>query len=374
MNLIKKVATAKKCKWKTCIYGLGVIGSNFGDECLSYFEIEPNYYCDRNIDVLNRFDVAEDRKITIEKLKDFENDILVFVFISENKFSDIYSAFEDNSCLHIITWDEIRKSEYIICRYLRLDSLPKEVVKKDQVVIEAHKADINKRIAVFTCITGNYDKLTKPLVVEKKCDYFLITDVPENVKIENDEYYTRIPVSKVVPKGLNSPKAKNRYCKSHGFEIFRDYAYSVYIDGSLQIIGSMEDLVNKTGKYGIAFHRFPHGEDVYEHAVSLAIRLRIKKEDACHEMQRLSKDGFPHNYGFPEGGIVICEHNNEIGKKILYEWNDYYNNALAKRDQLYLAYILWKNGITADEVCTLPGDLRDNGYFKMVNNHKGFQE
>ena len=307
-------------------------------------------------------------------MKDFETDILIFVFISENKFSDIYSAFEVNSCLHIITWDEIRKSEYVICRYLQLDNLPKEMAKKNRVVIDEHKIDIKKRIAVFTCITGGYDKLTKPLVIEKRCDYFLITDVPEDVKIENDEYYTRIPVSKVVPKILNTPKAKNRFCKSHGFEIFRDYDYSMYIDGNLQIIERMEELVNKTGKYGIALHRFPYGEDVYEHAMSLAIRLRIKKEDVCHEMKRLSQEGFPNNYGFPECGVIICEHSNEIGKKVLCEWNDYYNNALAKRDQLYLAYILWKNGITADEVCTLPGNLRENGYFRMMSMHTGYQE
>ncbi len=374
MDILEKITLAKRNNWKTCVYGLGRIGSTFAEECLKYLDLRADYYCDRNVEVLNKFDVADDRKITREELKNFQNDILVFVFVSENKYSDIYSVFEDNSFLHIITWNEIKKNEYIICRYLQLDSLPKEIAKKKPVEVDKRKIDINKRIAVFTCITGGYDKLTKPLVIEKKCDYFLITDVPENVKIENDEYYTRIPVSNVVPRILNTPKAKNRYCKSHGFKIFKDYDYSVYIDGNIQIIGRMEELVNKIGKYGIALHRHMDGEDVYEHAMFMAMFSRIKKEDACHEMQRLSKDGFPHNYGFPECGIVICEHNNEIGKKILCEWNDYYNNALAKRDQLYIAYVLWKNGISADEVCTLPGDLRENGYFRKMCGHTGFQE
>ena len=378
MDFLEKIAIAKRYKWKTCIYGLGLIGSNFGDECISYFDMKADYYCDRNVEVLNKFDVAADRKITIDKLKDFETDILIFVFVSENKYSDIYSVFEENSFLHIITWNDMQKSEYIICRYLQLDMLPKEMAKKKrrkkQIIIDEHKIEKDKRIAVFTCITGGYDKLTKPLVIEKKCDYFLITDVQEDVKIENDEYYTRIPVSNVVPKILKTPKAKNRYCKMHGFEIFKDYDYSVYIDGSLQIVGRMEELVNKVGKYGIAFHRFPYGEDVYAHAMNLVFASRIKKEDACYEMQRLSKDGFPQNYGFPACGVVICEHNIEIGKRVLCEWCDYYNNSLAKRDQLYIAYILWKNGIAADEVCTLPGYSKNNGYFIMVSMHTGFQE
>ncbi len=374
MDILEKITLAKRNNWKICVYGLGRIGSTVEEECLRFLDLRADYYCDRNVAVLDRFDVADDRKITREELKNFQNDILVFVFVSENKYSDIYSVFEDNSYLHIITWNEILKSEYLISRYLKLDRLPKEMEKKKRVEISEHKIDINKRVAVFTCITGGYDKLTKPLCIEKKCDYFLITDVPEDVKIENDEYYARIPVSKFVPDYVKTPKAMNRYCKSHAFEIFKDYDYSVYADGNLQIIGRMEELVNRIGKYGVAFHRFPYGEDVYGSAVSLALRRRIRREDTCYEMQKLAREGFPYNYGFAECGIVVCEHNNIIGNKILCEWNDYYNNALAKRDQLYIAYVLWKNGITVDEVCTLPGNLRDNGYFRMVSEHSGFHE
>lgn len=373
MDMLVKIEKAKKENWKICIYGLGLIGSNFGDECLSYFDLKPDFYCDANTEVLDNWNAPADKKIVKEKLIKSETDFLVLMFVSEARYDNIYSDFMNNSRLHIITWNDIQKCEKVICCYFNLNSLPNEIERKKIDAVEKKEIDPNKKVAVFTCITGGYDNLNKPLVINKQCDYFLITDVPNDVKIENEEYYTRIPISQVVPDNLTTPKAQNRYCKAHGFEVFENYDYSIYVDGNIQIIGNMIDLLKKIGKYGVAFHRFTYGEDVYEHAMSLAIRSRINREDACQEMQKLAKKGFPRNYGFPEGGVVICDHHCEDGKRILTEWNDYYNGALAKRDQLYLPYVLWKNGIETDEVCTLPGNLRTNGYFKITNGHTGFQ-
>lgn len=220
---------------------------------------------------------------------------------------------------------------------------------------------------------GGYDKLIKPNKISNQCDYFLITDVPPEVKIENDEFYKRIPISLVVPEELNNPKDQNRYCKMHGFQLFQEYDYSIYIDGSIRIIGDIVELINKVGKYGIAFHKCSFCNDVYEHAMSLSIRSRIKRKDACIEMKKLVQQGFPRFYSLAECGVIVSNHTNEMGRNILIEWNDYYNCALAKRDQLYLPYILWRHGIEIEEVCTLPGDLRTNGYFELISLHTGFQ-
>lgn len=373
MNVHKKIELARSQGWKICAYGLGQIGTNFADECLSFFSLKADLYSDKNEIILNRYDKKS--RITIIELTRTKEDVLVVVFLGKKQIESAMVELQRNPHLHLIAWQELTKCDEVICKYFGINDSIINIYPRENIVKNAFFPNAKKdsKIAIFTCITNGYDPLTVPEIIEDNCDYYLITDIDETIKIENDEYYKRINILDVVPGTLNTSKAQNRYCKAHGFEIFKEYDYSIYIDGSLKIIGKVSNLINKVGKYGIAFHRFTGSDDTYEHALSLAIRSRIKREDACVEIQKFAKEGFPRNYGFPECGVIICDHGNEIGKKILCEWNDYYNNALAKRDQLYMPYILWRRNISINEVCTLPGDLRTNGYFKMISFHEGFQ-
>ena len=58
-----KIIRAKKENWIICIYGLGTIWNNVGNEYLRILNLSPDYYCDTNTDVLNSFkEVKQDEQ------------------------------------------------------------------------------------------------------------------------------------------------------------------------------------------------------------------------------------------------------------------------------------------------------------------------
>lgn len=59
---------------------------------------------------------------------------------------------------------------------------------------------------------------------------------------------------------------------------------------------------------------------------------------------KINGDKFPANYGLYEANIIYRKHNNEQIKKMCEEWWWFIKN-LAKRDQLSLTYVCWKNNI-----------------------------
>lgn len=373
MSKMELLDRAKSEKWKICVYGLGTYGKTCSKEFLSYLEVLPDYYCDKNSNALKNFLVEDDKKIDVEKLKSFEKDILVFLFLSSKYENIVYKELEVNKKLHVINWADIHSllnQDQILKKYFHIADFINIHNKKEKNIQNISK-EKNKRIAIYTCITNNYDTLNKPMVIEDNCDYFLITDLPEDVKIENDEYYKRIPIANVVPKHISSPKDQNRFCKSHGYCIFPQYEYSIYLDGCLQIINPISNFIDRVGAMGIALYKHPFTNDAYVEAFSLSVRARIDKEEAQTTMQKFAEEGFERNYGMAECGVIVCKHDNCLAQMILNNWYNNYENNLIKRDQIYFAYTLWKMGISIDKVCKLPGNIRTSGYFSIVASHSG---
>ena len=152
----------------------------------------------------------------------------------------------------------------------------------------------------------------------------------------------------------------------HGYSIFDEYDYSIYLDGNLQIIGPLSDLIRSLGRYGLGFHSHPYAQDPYMEALSLSIRQKIDKKDAIETLRIFVDNGFPRHYGSVEGGLIVCDNRNQMARKILDSWFHEYMNGKAKRDQLYLPYVLYKMGIDVEDVHPFHCDLRENGRVRMA--------
>lgn len=368
----RQIELAKQNKWEICCYGMGIIGKAAIDNIFPLLDIKIDFFCDRNMEKEEEIKGRKEKWISVDELINTTRDSLVFIMVGKKYDTEVEKILCINSKIHIIKWTCISKSEGLLYKYFTLPSI--NHYEKKNTKISRQKVTNTEKIAVYTCITGNYDKLNSIKEVEKNIDYYLITDVPKEQAIENDNFYKRIFVDDIVPKSLKSHKDKNRYCKSHGFELFSDYDYSIYIDGSLQIVGRVSDFISLIGEIGIGMHRCMFEDDIYFHAMSLSNRHRIDKLEANYEILKMANNGFPMHFGMVECGVIVCNHANETGVKLLKQWNQYYNSAKAKRDQLYMPYILWKNGVTVEEIAVLPGDLRTNGYFEITTHHDGFQK
>lgn len=365
---------ARKSNWKTCSYGLGRMGTRLGRKLLEWLKLEPDFYCDKNSEVLERYPVTKDKKIFLDDLMKIKDDVLVLVFIGVEHSNNVKQELEKNKYLHVLTCQQLINDDEIIREYFGIGQLL--YYHEEEKHIDKKKKLTNKKtgkVAIYTCITNEYDQLNQPLCIEENCDYFFITDSKSAGQLLPSSVYQRIDIEKVVPREVVSPKDQNRYCKSHGYEIFKEYDYSIYLDGSIQIVKPILPLIERIGEVGVAFHKHPYAEDLYAEALSLSIRSRITKKEADETIKWFWNSGMPRFYGMVECGVILCNHHSPIAGRLLDNWFENYFNGAAKRDQMYMAFSLWELGIPVSEVRVLPGNLRTNGYFRLMAEHTGYQ-
>jgi len=88
---------------------------------------------------------------------------------------------------------------------------------------------------------------------------------------------------------------------------------------------------------------------------------KTKYEETKKQMDKYKKEAFPKNFGIGENNILFRKHNSEKGVKIMNDWWDELNSQ-TKRDQLSLAYVLWKNG---EKFNFMDESARGNRYFNI---------
>ena len=208
------------------------------------------------------------------------------------------------------------------------------------------------KIAIYTCITGNYDSVLQPLCIEDGCDYYLITDSTSG----DSGLYKWVDVNEVVTQNDMNPKDKNRYCKLHPFELFSGYDYTIYLDGSIQIIKEIAKYITKTGNVGLGMHRHRKSIDIYTEGIFLSWLGAVDKQNLVLDMERYMDDGFPREFGQFECGMIVTDLNNPKAHDIYLKWFEEYMRS-SKRDQQSLVYVLWKMGYTAEDIGNLGGEF-----------------
>lgn len=204
------------------------------------------------------------------------------------------------------------------------------------------------RIAVYTCIIGKYDSLQEPLIQPDNVDYYAITDfeIPESSK------WKRIDADSFEMLSGFSPTMKNRYFKMHPHNVFKDYKYSIYIDGNFRVCSDLTEHVNRISKIG--FSTFRHSNKICSYEEGRAC-VNLQKESASNMdayFERLRQQKFPENFGLLACNILVREHHNPTCIQIMDDWWHEFSKHI-KRDQVSLPYVLFKNSLTVDDVATL---------------------
>ena len=209
---------------------------------------------------------------------------------------------------------------------------------------------MNKRIAVYTCVTGNYDNIREPLVKEECCDYFILSDTP----MTDLKCFCYLNVDEFMPNSSMSPKDKNRYAKMHPDEIFPEYDYSIYVDGSIQIVRPVSHCISNIGESGLAIHKHRERDCIYSEGIFLTWLGAVDKDVLINDIRRYMEAGLPRHFGMFECGMIVTDLKNPKAILLYREWYEEYM-AGAKRDQQALIYVLWKNGLTIDVIGNLGG-------------------
>jgi len=190
------------------------------------------------------------------------------------------------------------------------------------------------KIAVHTCLVGNYDHPQEPLFKPDNVDYIIVTDGP----LPSTGLWKGIDIRTI--KGIPplDDSRVSRYIKLHPHLFLNDYDYSIYIDANIKTAGDMRYLIYLLNKYGFVSNLHRHRNCIYK---ELEACIRLKK-DVPQIMQKqinsYQSAGMPEHYGLIEANLLVRDHHNPVCVEIMDRWWQ----EIAKhscRDQLSLPFV-----------------------------------
>ena len=204
-----------------------------------------------------------------------------------------------------------------------------------------------KKVAVYTVLFGNCDKIKHINFLSKYCDFYIFTDqvVPSDSGWVKKDYN--------FPPDINTNVLKNRYLKMHPHEIFPDYEYSIYLDAVIVIELDIFRLLSRLGSKKIGMFKHYAGVScLYDEAERLKRIGKVDVEETNRMMKRYHNEGFPSNFGFFECTIIVQKINDKDNVMLMNcWWKEFTENV--KRDQLSFMYSLWKCGFDDSYVASL---------------------
>lgn len=224
----------------------------------------------------------------------------------------------------------------------------------------------DKRIAIYTCITGGYDSAQIPLVRFDNVDYILFTDQTKKFVEQDDKFIIREIPDEICAKGQI---LANRYIKFHPHELLHDYDYSIYLDGNIRVVSDIRGFVKQcTHSTGIAMHRHRERNCIYKEAEVCKLLRRGNTEKINTQMAKYRAASFPSDFGMNEANVIVCNLHNSMSIKLLDDW---WNELLVSgslRDQLAWPYVLWVNGFSIDDVGNLGYNVYENDKIDVVRH------
>jgi hypothetical protein len=221
------------------------------------------------------------------------------------------------------------------------------------------------KIAVYSCITDEYDTVLEPLSVEPDIDYYLFTDgdIPSGSK------WKKIDITKFKEYTELTSVQLNRKIKLLPFKYLPDYDYSIYIDGNIEIVAPLSPLIEEMGNHAFGVHYHRTRDCIYDELVQV---LYLKKADPVLARQQVAaykKDGFPPHFGLYENPILIRKHSDEEIRRLMEIWWEEYMR-YPTRDQLSLPYVVWKMGYDRGKIHIIAKNMDENPGVKRIHGHK----
>jgi hypothetical protein len=192
------------------------------------------------------------------------------------------------------------------------------------------------KIAVYTCITGKYDNLPNIVDAEIGIDYICFTDTLDYYAKNNTDNIWQM--KSVYFKG--SATDCNRAIKilPHYF-ISPEYDYTVYIDGYIDIVGSVKQLIADNKDLKIATYDHSFRKTLFEEYVACALSGHVSIGHAKKQFKHMLDSGYIENCNLQECSVIIRKHfDPDVTNFSNIWWNLYFLGI--KRDQLSFDFSL----------------------------------
>jgi len=345
------LSKARQDDYDVCVWGAGKIGTGAGKKFLEDYNIQIDYYCDNNQALTDTLIIDGIYCRSYKYLLLHNKKTVCFLLVGYTISQAVYIQLKNMGIENIITYEDILGYAVTLKRYFPFMN--------------------EKKIAIYTCITGGYDNVREPEYVSDKCDYYLISEE----KPRYGSVYKWINIKDIVPNDVTNNIYMNRYCKINVSKIFPQYRYSVYVDGNIIITGDIAKSIDSLKRTRIAVTCMYEKDTVYLHA----LRCMVQGMDYVDRWQKQMKSywmqGLPENTMVYLCNILVREHNNPVCVKLMDEWWKEFCKYV-RRDQTSFPYVLWKNGFAPKDVVELDklfgvNHLEKNSYWIYDPKHKG---
>ncbi len=211
------------------------------------------------------------------------------------------------------------------------------------------------KIAIYTCITGNYDNLRQPAVTDGRFDFICFTGKGEK-RMERDgvweirEFEPEVPGQQDGRKTAGcpmSPGMRSRYPKMHPHLLLPEYEASVWIDGNIEILDdSLYKAALSAFDAGTLYAGVPHPsrDNVYSEAFMCMKMGHISRPALLRVCLWLFFHGMTRKDGLLENNLIFRRHLDPAVMALGRLWWSMLTR-LCRRDQLSLAWCMKKTGI-----------------------------
>lgn len=224
---------------------------------------------------------------------------------------------------------------------------------------------MNNKLVIYTALFGQYDNLIEPKEKFEGCDFICFTDQKDLI--------TNIWGIRFIEGDNLTPQMMNRKYKILPHLFLSEYTWSLYVDANIYIKENPIVLAKKyLNDFDMVMPKHFIRDCIYDEAQACVMLGKTHYVETKQQMDKYKNENFPQHFGLGENNILFRKHNQKkIVKLMNYWWEEF--NLHTKRDQLSLAYVLWKNG---EKFCFMNESARGGNFFSlMMHKHdmqKGF--
>ena len=195
---------------------------------------------------------------------------------------------------------------------------------------------MKKNFCIYTVITGGFDSVKQPFVVDDRFDYIIFSDLP---LVDTGVWQVRM-----IDFHTPNFRLKSRYPKVFPCELLSEYEATLYIDGNIQILSQkVYDKCVELYEQGVEWagikHQGRHG--LYQELNAIIGLGWVHDYDVINWYQYMRNDGFTDNIGMFENNIIF-RRRTEIVQRVSNYWWWSMTQKNVQRDQFSLMWALWK--------------------------------
>lgn len=196
-----------------------------------------------------------------------------------------------------------------------------------------------KRLLVYSCVFGGYDRIYPPVIEEEGVDYVLVTDGIARAPRGWREHV-------VDPSPFPTPKAANLHYRALIHRELPGYDLAFYMDGNVRRTKPVRPLLEAFGEEGVALGVYPHPlRDTVAAEVEACIEAGKVADPALlrRQIESYLAAGFEDDLGLIETTVMLRDHRNSDLDRLMAAWADEFGR-WPTRDQIALPMAFWTVG------------------------------